>query len=280
MNNLDLKTIVDAMLIAPNGRLVQEHQTAYRIALAKDWQIQPGARLLELGCGQGDMTAVLAAAVGEHGQVVAYDPAPRDYGAPITIGDAQDHLAISKFGQQLDVHLATDVLDDTVTYPDNYFNGLVIAHASWYFDSLDVLLTTLKKVAPWCRQIFFAEWDITPRLVSQIPHQLAVLIETQLATFTPNSFANVRTLVAKEWVVKALKQLGYGVKTQQQNSLAMEDGYWEASYTAETGLSAVAKMDLPDKFKQLMQTEIQTLQSYDLTQMKTLDSFVITGTRA
>ncbi|MCF6166084.1 hypothetical protein LROSL1_0437 [Furfurilactobacillus rossiae] len=279
MNDLDLTTIVNAMALAPNGRTVQEHQTAYRIALAVDWQIKPGMKLLELGCGQGDMTAVLGAAVGETGQVVAYDPAPLDYGAPITIGEAQKHLANSSFGKELEVHLATDVMRDDITYPDNYFDGLVIAHASWYFDSLEQLQTTLRKVAPWCKRIFFAEWDITPRLTNQFPHQLAVLIETQLAAFTPNSFANVRTLVTKEWLVDVIHKLGYTVQTTDQDALKMEDGYWEASYTAETGLAAVTAMSLPDKFKQLMETEIHTLQAYDLTQMKTLDSFVVTATR-
>ena len=153
----------------------------------------------------------------------------------------------------------------------------MIAHASWYFDSLEQLQTTLRKVAPWCRRIFLAEWNITPRLANQVPHQLTVLIETQLAAFTPNSFANVRTLVTKEWLVEVLYELGYTVQTTSQD--AMKDGYWEASYTAETGLAAVTAMSLPDKFKQLMETEIHTLQNYDLTQMKTLDSCVMTATR-
>jgi len=35
---------------------------------------------MEIGCGQGDCTAVLATVVGETGHVTALDPAPPDYG--------------------------------------------------------------------------------------------------------------------------------------------------------------------------------------------------------
>ena len=36
--------------------------------------------MLEIGCGQGDTTVVLADAVGENGSVVALDPGSPDYG--------------------------------------------------------------------------------------------------------------------------------------------------------------------------------------------------------
>jgi ubiquinone/menaquinone biosynthesis C-methylase UbiE len=48
--------------------------------LLQHWNIAPGSNVLELGCGQGDCTTVLAHAVGEHGSVVAVDPAELDYG--------------------------------------------------------------------------------------------------------------------------------------------------------------------------------------------------------
>jgi len=40
----------------------------------------PGSKVLELGCGQGDCTTVLATTVGGEGSVVAVDPAELDYG--------------------------------------------------------------------------------------------------------------------------------------------------------------------------------------------------------
>ncbi|WP_124291139.1 methyltransferase domain-containing protein, partial [Streptomyces sp. ADI91-18] len=52
---------------------IQLPQTRYRAALVSSWDIPAGASVLEVGCGQGDMTAVLAEAVGPQGRVVAVD---------------------------------------------------------------------------------------------------------------------------------------------------------------------------------------------------------------
>jgi ubiquinone/menaquinone biosynthesis C-methylase UbiE len=48
--------------------------------LLQHWNIPTESKVLELGCGQGDCTTVLAHAVGEQGRVVAVDPADLDYG--------------------------------------------------------------------------------------------------------------------------------------------------------------------------------------------------------
>ena len=60
---------------------VQLSQTNHRLVLLQHWNIPTGSRILELGCGQGDCTTVLAHAVGEEGSVTAVDPAELDYGA-------------------------------------------------------------------------------------------------------------------------------------------------------------------------------------------------------
>ena len=59
---------------------VQIGQTRERIELVNRWDIKEGDLVLEVGCGQGDMTAVLATAVGESGSVIAIDPGSLEYG--------------------------------------------------------------------------------------------------------------------------------------------------------------------------------------------------------
>jgi predicted methyltransferase len=68
----------------PDDLTVQHAQTLHRLALIQHFQIVPGSKVLELGCGQGDCTTVLADAVGEAGSVVAVDPAPLTYGTSTT----------------------------------------------------------------------------------------------------------------------------------------------------------------------------------------------------
>lgn len=55
-------------------------QMDHRLALVAFWGIAPGSRVLEIGCGQGDCTIVLADAVGDEGHVDAVDPGVPDYG--------------------------------------------------------------------------------------------------------------------------------------------------------------------------------------------------------
>ena len=55
-------------------------QIQHRLDLITRWVIQPGEKVLEIGCGQGDCTITLAGVVGENGHVTAVDPAPLDYG--------------------------------------------------------------------------------------------------------------------------------------------------------------------------------------------------------
>ena len=55
-------------------------QMDHRLDLVSFWGITPGSRVLEIGCGQGDCTIVLADAVGESGHVNAVDPGAPDYG--------------------------------------------------------------------------------------------------------------------------------------------------------------------------------------------------------
>lgn len=64
---------------------VQHSQTLHRVLLMQHWKIPVGSKVLELGCGQGDCTTVLAHAVGDEGAVVAVDPADLDYGTFYTL---------------------------------------------------------------------------------------------------------------------------------------------------------------------------------------------------
>lgn len=77
---LDAVFIARLSLHDPSHFSIQHSQTFHRLVLLQHWHIPTGSNVLELGCGQGDCTTVLANAVGEQGRVVAVDPAELDYG--------------------------------------------------------------------------------------------------------------------------------------------------------------------------------------------------------
>ena len=63
-------------------------QLRHRMAMVEMWAPQAGDSILDVGCGQGGSTEVLAAAVGDTGKVLGVDTASLDYGAPIKVRDA------------------------------------------------------------------------------------------------------------------------------------------------------------------------------------------------
>jgi predicted methyltransferase len=81
-----MSTLFDAEFLArislhdPKNFNIQQSQTNHRLVLLQHWNILTGSKILELGCGQGDCTTVLAHVVGEKGTIVAVDPAELDYG--------------------------------------------------------------------------------------------------------------------------------------------------------------------------------------------------------
>ena len=77
---LDAASIARLSLHDPTHFSIQHSQTIHRLVLLQHWNIPTDSKVLELGCGQGDCTTVLANAVGEQGRVVAVDPADLDYG--------------------------------------------------------------------------------------------------------------------------------------------------------------------------------------------------------
>src|SRR4051812_35337062 len=81
----------------PSYPQIQLQSTEHRIALVEQWDIKPGSRVLEVGCGQGDCTTVLATAVGDTGHITAIDPGAPDYGTYLsseTVCSETDHVVL------------------------------------------------------------------------------------------------------------------------------------------------------------------------------------------
>jgi SAM-dependent methyltransferase len=267
------------MLSEPTSQdLAQRH---YREALAAGWGIPAGARILEIACGQGDMSAVLAQAVGETGHVTGVDIASPDYGAPLTLGKATAFLKAGPVGDQLTFRFQTDLLHDAITFPQDAFDAVVLAHGAWYFADLEQLRATLRRVRQWAPLLHFAEWDLEPQTFAQIPHLVAVLLQGLIEGYHSNSAANVRTPFSRQQFHALLAETGWEMTHEfQADTSALQDGAWEADLALHDALSTVDSLLVPPAVRDQMRAQGDLLRSLaEMPQIGTLPSYALSARR-
>jgi SAM-dependent methyltransferase len=215
----ELAPLMAAYSLSPAEQMAQ---TAFRMSLVADWEIQPGMRVLEIGCGQGDTTAALAEAVGPTGYVTAIDLAPETYGAPVSLGASATHLRNGPLGKRLSFTFSSDVLEEDF---EESFDVVVLALCTWYFDSFDQIQAVVSRCASLAPRLCLAEWDLLPRDISQLGHLLAVLIQGQIKS---DWQGNVRTPYSRQALDKMLFQTGWVVgKDSLVDTSGLADARWE-----------------------------------------------------
>ncbi|KAI0424653.1 SAM-dependent methyltransferase [Xylaria sp. FL1042] len=226
-------------LQAPGHPDIEIAQVAHRIRLVNDWQIEPGARILELGCGQGSATAVLAEAVRETGHIDAVDPAPPDYGAPFTLAEAQRHLSTGSVGPRITWHRATpqDFLKTTAAAAadDTVWDVAVLAHCIWYFASERELEDILTALHGRVKRLCIAEYALQASEKAAIPHVLAVLARGALESFKVESVENVRSPLSPPAVKKVADRARW--ECHRENTVVPELGLLDGSWEVGTVMS-------------------------------------------
>jgi len=255
-------------VIRPDKRLPRGHseeqirvaQAKHRQRLVEHWQIPEGARVLELGCGQGDTTKVLARAVGREGRVLAIDTADPSYGGPVTIGEATRQVKASHVGGSIEFRLSFNVLDPAVRFTGDEFDFVVMAHSSWYFESLAQLGETLERIRPWARRLCFAEWDLLPKSPAQTAHLLAVLIQGQVEGFKSTSLANVRTPFPRSTAIRLLAETGWSVVTEDWiETTWLQDADWEIAACLAGAVREADAAGMPAKCVDFIRAETEAL---------------------
>lgn len=244
-------------VLNPAGQAVQ---TRFRIGLADSWGIAPGSSVLEIGCGQGDMTAVLADAVGPDGRVVGIDIAAPSYGAPVTLGQSAAHLLAGPLGQRTEIRLATDVL--AASFPAGAFDHVVLSQCSWYFASYEQLRDTLARVRPWARRLCLSEWDLRPTTVEQVPHLLAVLAQGQIEAGGSRGDGNIRTVFGRDDLHRAAADAGWRIGTTATvEATGMQDADWEIAATLDYVGDTARMSALPAEIRRLVATQADLLRA-------------------
>jgi SAM-dependent methyltransferase len=263
---LDAAAIARISLHDPKCFDVQHNQTLHRLVLVQHWKMLAGSKVLELGCGQGDCTTVLASAVGEHGTVVAVDPAKLDYGesfrflhavtpaftrfmtsvgAPYTLGQAQDHISQGPLGgritwvQQRPQDYLSSLPSPTSSTESKVFDATVLAHCLWYFASPSLVLDTFRAIRQHSKRLLLSEWSLEATHPSARPHVLAALSQAALECRknAEDSVSNVRTVLAPKRLTELALAAGWQLEkeTRVHCGEGLLDGQWEVSACLGSG---------------------------------------------
>lgn len=237
---------------SPEVWKIQKSQTLHRLKLIAFWQIPPGARILEIGCGQGDTLAALSFTAGANGFVRGVDIAPADYGAPETLGQAKDRLLRRCKAQNLAIDLDCDIFE--TNFETDSFDYILLCHSLWYLPSYKTLCKILKRVRPWGKQLCIAEWDIRPRTPRQFFHQQAAWIQAVCACFSAGEQANIRTLLYPSDIKNALNVSGWQLSKEKHiSSPKLQDGLWEVQNALELyPFLTENACQMPDRLRQLL----------------------------
>ncbi|KAK0126830.1 hypothetical protein ONS95_008409 [Cadophora gregata] len=254
-------------------------QLAHRQELIAYWDIQPGSRVLEIGCGQGDTTVALADAVGESGSVVALDPGSPDYGSPSTLAQAQAHILSTPLGPRITFHFI-DPLLYLSTYTGPAYDYIVLSHCIYYFSSPTHLPTLLASLAPHTKTLCLAEWSLHASSLAQIPHVQTALLLSLLETKREiNSNGNIRTVLSPAQIMSAV--LSTSTSTAASSSLpnssftlarqatlpshpGLQDGYWEVSDLLRKREEEISSLRVRSSGQVVSENEIVALEAaYD-----------------
>jgi SAM-dependent methyltransferase len=193
------------------------------------WSIQPGARVLEIGCGQGNCTAVLAYTIGPTGHIDAVDPAPGDYGRPFTLDQSQAYLSASEIGEQITWHRAEP--QQFIASTSDTWDVAVLAHCIWYFKSTDVLRDILVALRGRVKSICIAEYALSATEAHAVPHVLAAIARGSLEAHLDVSQENIRSLLSPDAIEQVARTEGWVVKRSQLvvPGARLGDGEWETA---------------------------------------------------
>ncbi|TFY70682.1 hypothetical protein EVG20_g2331 [Dentipellis fragilis] len=214
------ESIASLCLHSPSHFPIQLQSTAHRLAILNAFHIEPGSRVLEIGCGQGDCTAALATLVGEGGHVTAVDPGALDYGSPTTLGQAQAHLSAGPLGPRITWVQAEPITllsntDADVDTSETTWDVAVLVLCTWYFPTADTIRATLAALRTRARRT----------------HVLAAFAQAALEAHNPTPRSNIRILVSPAELRRMAGKAGLVLQEESvvEPKEDVLDGQWEVA---------------------------------------------------
>ena len=222
--------------------LIYKPRFTHRLSLVRAWDITPGQRLLDIGCGQGESCLVLAEVLGPSTHITGIDQADPNYGTPFALGESQQHIKNSTLGPRI-TFLNTDapsLLRPLHGDGPPAYDAAVVCHSLWYFQTRESVLSLFHNLAAAkIPLLYLAEYSFQSSDASQQPHVIAAQALALLYAYkTPRDPGtelnpyNVRAALDELSILEAAQDAGFKVRRQgaitpEENML---EGHWDARH--------------------------------------------------
>lgn len=217
---------------ATRAKVAQEHgllpqQTTHRINILQRSGIKDGDKILEIGCGQGDCTSVLAMLYPDS-HITAIDPGSLDYGDPETLGQAHARIKSYDFGDRITFVQSAPTSFLAGTEEGEYDVG-ILCHCLWYFSSKSEVLDALKTARRKVKKLCVAEWSLQSGSREADVHVLTALARGCCEAHIPTSLENIRTPLSPKGITELAREAGWSVveETTLTPDRELQDAVWE-----------------------------------------------------
>ena len=230
----------------------------HRLSLIKAWDIPPGQRILDIGCGQGESSLALAEALGPACHITGIDDAHPDYGAPFTVSESHQYIAKTALGPRI-TFIQSDgpsLLQQLPTHgpPSTPYDAAVICHSLWYFPSRQSVTSLFRALAAASiPRVYVAEYTFEPSHASQQAHVLAARAKTLLASCRAPRDAyhellapNVRAgTMDQASILDVVRDAGF--KVRRKGCITPEVGFLEGYFEARNVVGETFRKTVADE---------------------------------
>lgn len=271
---LKLNEVLKIIKLNSNVEFIEQRksQIEYQLELVNQWQLKTGGKYLLIGPNQSDLTLIIALAIGDKGLIESFEVTPGCGSAPVTFGVSDTKLL--NLNCRIHFHSAKIFPFAEFNFYSNYFDGVIIAHATWYFAKYDELAKILQQISKTIPIIYFVEWDLNFTNFHQWGAYLAYLWQGEIAQMANSNITNIRSIISSTEVINLLIKNHYNIKQKKIiDTSKLLDGSWQLMYVLINGKKILKQLSSDLVTDNFLKQELSVIKKFDFEKIQSLPSY-------